>query len=629
MALDTIQRETSETGFRDQICGLVRDRKEQSEHFYQGYRKTLPELYNLYRGAMTGKYAPYKNSVHIPLIFSVIQSDVARKTQTSFGQWPIVSFQGYSSDDAPIARKREALIHAQMKDCDSFQKAYNFFLTADLYGTSIARWGWTHREQEMMIQQQVKLPVADVMTTISRRQNVITFDGPDWQPIDILDFFPQPAVRSIPDMFWCGEREYLDLDEVRALAEPDEDGRVVFDPAEVARMEREGIGTTKVTDDYKIWRSQGPTIGDEAQRFGDKYARPIEVIHMWGRIPSELAPDGVVDRVISVANGNYLLRNRPIPFWSGLKPYGAYSPMPDPHYFFAAGKAEISAKLQVIANRFTNQQLDALDIFIDPAFFYNTNTNLNTRNLLMRPGKFIPIQGNPQDGIMPVVPNLQGVQMGGQMTGMIWNWMQQGTGIIEDTIQGGQGSRQTAREYLGRSEAVSTRLMLESRLFEEGFLEPLANQFVDLNRQFMTEDREVFILGPNAKIDEITGLPVPESSRQTITGWDLVPNYEARAVGASTRLGRAARQQNLTFLLQAASANPISAAAVNWINFFRQIFREFEIENVNELIQSQPEMQRTLAQTGAQRADQVPEVGGAPGGVNELTNFLGQGQQTQ
>ncbi|MFI5223301.1 MAG: hypothetical protein ACHQX3_03495, partial [Nitrospirales bacterium] len=497
---------------------------------------------------------------------SIIQSDVARKTQASFSGWPVVSFVGYGPDDAPIARKREALIHAQMKDCKSFQKAYKLFLTADLYGTSVARWGWTHREQEMMISQQVPLPVADVMTTISRRQNVITFDGPDWQVLDLLDFFPQPGVPDIPSMAWVCEREYLDLDEVRALAEPDEDGRTVFDAAEVARMEREGIGATKVTDDWKTWRSQGPTIEDESSRWSEKYARPIEIIHMWGRLPSELATDGVVDRVISVANGNYLLRNRAIPFWSGLKPYGSYSPMPDPHFFYAAGKAEISATLQVIANRFTNQQLDALDIFIDPAFFYNTNTNLNTRNLLMRPGKFIPVQGNPQDGIMPVVPNLQGVQMGGQMTQMVWNWMQQGTGIIEDTVQGGPGSRQTAREYIGRAEAVATRLMMESRHFEENFLEPLADSFVDLNRQFMNFSREVFILGPNATTDPVTGLPVPESSRQTITGWDLVPNYEARAVGASTRLGRAARQQNLTFLLQAAAANPIAAAAVNWIN---------------------------------------------------------------
>ena len=622
----TIEREKSPVGFRDQIVNLVNDRKTLSERFHTGFRRKLPELYGLYRGSVTGKHSSFKNDIHIPLILSVIQSDVARKTQTSFGTWPIVNFQGYGPDDAPIARKREALISAQMKDSGSFLKAYDFFLGADLYGTSVARWGWTHREQEMMISRQVPLPVAGIMTTISQRQNVVTFDGPDWQVIDLLDFFPQPGCKTIAQMAWVCEREYLDLDEVRALAQPDEDGLVVFDPAEVARMEREGIGAAKVMDDWKTWRSQGRTIEDETQRWAEKYARPIELIHMWGRIPSELAVDGVVDRVITIANEGYLLRDRAIPFWSGLKPYGSYSPMPDPHYFFAAGKAEVSAKLQVIANRFTNQQLDALDIFIDPAFFYNANSNINTRNLLMRPGKFIKVEGNPADAVQPVVPSLQGVQMGGQMTQMVWAWMQQGTGIIEDTVMGGSGQRQTAREYLGRAEAVATRLMLESRLFEEGFLEPLANTFVDLNRQFLTGEREVFVLGPNAQTDPVTGLPIPESSRQTISGWDLVPNYEAHAIGATTRLGRAARQQNMTFLLQAASANPISAAAVNWINFFRQIFREFEMDNVNELIQSQPEMERVLQQSGAQRADQVPEAGGSPQGINDMANFLGQGQ---
>jgi hypothetical protein len=629
MPTETVIRETSAVGFREQIVNLVSDRKTLSERFFTGFRKKLPELYGLYRGSVTGKHSSFKNDIHIPLILSVIQSDVARKTQTSFSAWPIVNFVGYGPDDAPIARKREALISAQMKDAGSFLKAYDFFLGADLYGTSVARWGWTHREQEMMISKQIPLPVAGVFQTVNSFQNVVTFDGPDWQVIDLLDFFPQPGCRTIPMMSWVCEREFLDLDDVRALARPDEDGLVVFDPDEVARMEREGIGVAKVTDDFKSWRSQGRTLEDEQSRWSEKYARPVELIHMWGRIPSELTTDGVVDRVITVANGSYLLRNRGIPFWSGFKPYESYSPMPDPHYFFAAGKAEVSAKLQIIANRFTNQQLDALDIFIDPAFFYNSNANINTRNLLMRPGKFIPVQGNPSDAVQPVVPSLQGVQMGGQMTQMVWQWMQQGTGIVEDTVMGGQGGRQTAREYLGRAEAVATRLMLESRLFEEGFLEPLANTFVDLNRQFMTSDREVFILGQGSTTDPVTGLPIPESSRQTITGWDLVPNYEARAIGSTTRLGRAARQQNLTFLLQAASANPISAAAVNWINFFRQIFREFEIENVNELLKSEPEMQRALEASGAQRPDQVPEASGSPQGINDMANFLGQGGANQ
>jgi len=628
MALQpTIKRADNPVAFRDQLIQMVTSRKNTSEMYFSGIRKLLPQLYDLYRCVISGRFSPHKNDIAIPLIFSTIQSDVARKTQTSFGSWPIVSFIGYGPDDATIARKREALISAQMKDNGAFKKGYELFLTADLYGTSIAQWGWSYKEQEMLISRSHTLPVSGQSVTVQNRQSVVTFDGPDWRILDLLDCFPEPGIREIDNMAWFITREYMDLDEVRALARPDEDGITIFDESEVARMEREGVAAPVVTDDFKTWRSQGRTLDEYSARNADPYARPVEVLNMWGRVPSEYAADGIVERVVTVGNGRYLFRNRPNPFWSGKKPFLAYSPMPDPHFFFAAGKAEISKKLQIVANRFTNQQLDALDIFIDPAFFYNTSTNLNTRNLLMRPGKFIPVQGSPQDGIMPVQPNLQGMQMGGQMTNVVWQWMQQGTGIIEDTVMGGSGERQTAREFIGRSEAVATRLLMESRLFEEHFLEPLANQFVDLNRQFLSLPREVFILGGNAVIDPVTGLPIPETTRQTISGWDLVPNYEAQAIGATTRLGRASRQQNLTFLLQAASANPIAASAVNWINFFRNIFREFEISNVNELINTEPQMQAMLAQSGAQRANQVPEAGGQPGGINEMTNFLGQGVQ--
>ena len=290
-----------------------------------------------------------------------------------------------------------------------------------------------------------------------------------------------------------------------------------------------------------------------------------------------------------------------------------------------AAEPEIAKKLQIIANRFTNQQLDVLDIFIDPAFFYNTTSGLNTRNLLMRPGKFIPIDGNPAEAIQPVVPNLSGVQLGGQMTDMVWRWMQQGSGIIEDTVMGGAGRGQTAREYIGRSEAVATRLMMESRLFEEFFLEPLADTFVDLDRQFLTLPREVFMLGGNALVDPITGEPVKDAGRESIDGWDLVPNYDARAVGATTQLNKAMRRSDTAFLVQAMSQNPIVASAVNWINFFRDTLKLFDYDNVNEIINSQAEMERVLQLSGATQAQQVPGTPTQTSEVYGLANFLGQG----
>lgn len=618
--LALVKRETGPQAARDQIINYVLDCQEHSERHYSGIRRELPGLYNLYRGIISGKFSPHKNDIHIPLIFSTIQSDVARKTQTSFGSAPFVTFQGYGPDDAPIARKREALIQAQMKDIGIFRKGYEIFLTADLYGTAVGRWGWDHIEQEVEVERFDRMPLSGRLVKVAEQKRVTMFDGPQLIVKDLLDCFPQPGFRTIDDMAWFCELDYMDYDAVRALSEMEMGGGFFFNPDEVTRMRTEGPGSGEETQEYKTWRVQARTQVEEEARAKEPYARPVQLVTFWGRVPSELAPDGLVDRVITVANDRYVLRNRPLPFWNGKKPFIAYSPMPDPHYFFAPGKAEIARKLQIYANRFTNQQLDALEIYIDPIFFVNQNANLDTRNLFLRPGKFIDVDGSPGENVMPLVPNLQGLQLGSAMTENLWRWMQQGSGIIEDTIMGAGGNRQTAREFLGRSEAVATRLLLESRLFEETFLEPLADTFVDLNRQFLEQGREVFILGQAAKVDPVNGAPIPEFTREMVEGFDLLPNYEAQARGSITRISKSQRQQSLTFLMQAMAQNPMVASAVNWLNFFRTVLREFEIDNVNEMIQTPQGQQAVLAAQG----------GAAPGQALPGTpmNLMGAGTET-
>lgn len=618
----SVKRETGPMAARDQLINFVLDLKEHSERHYSGIRRELPSLYNLYRGIISGRYSPHKNDIHIPLIFSTIQSDVARKTQTSFGSPPFVSFQGYGPDDAPLARKREALVYAQMKDINMFKKGYEIFLTADLYGTAVARWGWDYQEQEMEVERYDTLPLSGQIVRHATQQTVTVFDGPNLVVKDLLDCFPQPGQREIEEMRWFCELDYMDFDDIRAMSEIRLGGGYFFDPDEVRRMQTEGEGSGEETQEYKTWRVQARTQVEEEARARERYARPVQLVTFWGKVPRELAPDGIVDRVITVANDRFLLRNRPNPFWSGKKPFFAYSPMPDPHYFFAVGKAEVARKLQILANRFTNQQLDALELYIDPVIMVNQNANLDTRNLFLRPGKFIELDGAPGEMVMPLIPNLQGLQLGGQMTENAWRWMQQGSGIIEDTVMGGGGNRQTAREFLGRSEATATRLLLESRLFEETFLEPLADAFVDLNRQFLEKGREVFILGENAVRDPVTGAPIQDQMREIVTGWDLVPNYEARAYGSLTRLSKTERQQALTFLMQAMGQNPVAAASVNWINFFRDVLREFQMPNVNELIATPEQQQAMMA---AQKGGPPEQTQGVPG---SMTNLLGAGTET-
>ena len=176
--------------------------------------------------------------------------------------------------------------------------------------------------------------------------------------------------------------------------------------------------------------------------------------------------------------------------------------------------------------------------------------------------------------------------------------MQLGTGETEAILGLAGQSRETARGFLGRQENALTRLSLESRLLEEGFVEPLANAFRLMDKLLLPLPHELKILGSLATTNPVTGLPyLPENIQVDYD--DLAADYRARAVGASQMMGRGVRQQNLLGLLQMMSTNPTLMQIVNWANFARQAFELFDFKNVNELlVQQVPAVNQLAAEAG-------------------------------
>jgi hypothetical protein len=580
----TIERAEGATAYREQMCNMVIDRMQTSESDSIVNRQNWPRYYDLWRGAWTGRYHPHKNNVHIPLIFSAIWADAARKAATSLNMWPIVTFLGYGPDDMSIARKREALCSAQFKDDDCFQKQVDMIVQADLYGKAIMQVGWKYQEEERILEYIDRIPMSGEVVKSIKKGKIVSFDGPESIPIDLLDFFPQPGIKRIKDMRWCIRRYFLDLDEVRYLVSQD-----VFDNSEYSRMIREGgVGGDEALSQAMVSRfAVRNGMSETTIRFMDKYSRPIEILEYWGYVPSELSPDGVLKRVVTVANRRYLFRNNALPFWHNALPFLEYSPTPDPHYFYAPGKAEIVEKLQITGNRYLNQTLDAADLVIDPMWFYDRGAGINTKNLYAKPGRFIPMDGNPNEMIAPMQANLQSLLLGDKKIDQMREYANMGTGIVDDAVAGLQGAdRQTAREFIGRREAAGTRLLLESRLYEETFLERMANMFIALDKQFLQPPVEVLILADGAQFDPVTGAPIA-ASRENLSHYDLVANYAARAVGATSALSKGMKQQNLIQLLTVMGSplGQMVMGQINALNFWRSIFREFEVPNINEIFQ--------------------------------------------
>jgi len=217
--------------------------------------------------------------------------------------------------------------------------------------------------------------------------------------------------------------------------------------------------------------------------------------------------------------------------------------------------------------------------------------------------------------------DFRSMQSGGAMTQQLWQFLQMGSGVQEDTIMGLQGSdRQTAREFIGRREASGTRLMLESVIYDQRYLEPLADMFASMDLQFLEVPREVMILGDSAIMDPITGAKV-DDNRAIIRGEDLVRQYSARALGTTMQISAETKRANDLVVFQTvASAGDAMLASFNLVNFLRQFLTDMGYKNVNELVAQSPQAQEFAAQAG------IPGgPGGVPSDIGGMASLIGGG----
>ena len=589
-----VRREPSRTVSDARIIELVDARRQASLRYNQGTFSKLQQWYDTYRGIWKGKTAQFRNNVNIPFTFAMIQSDVARKVQASFGSWPIVSFEGYAPEDAPRAKKNEVLISAQMKDAESIVKAADFFLQGDICGTAIARYGWKNTKRTVRTRQ-LEQVAPGFSVPVVREHEATLFDGPTWETVDRLDFWQQPGKRRLNEMAWGIHRYWADLDDLLDdAASPDS----YFDREAILSLKDSPL-TGAAGAEYTSRRVSYRSEYDYQARASERFSKPVEIWEMHGLVPAEFAPDGIRFRCIAIGNGRVVMKNRPGAMGNHELPFHAYSPMPDPYSFDGVAKTEVAFGPQQTANRIANQKLDALDSLIDPMYVASAGANINTQHLFTRAGRIILVDGAADESsIRALVPNMQGLQAAYQEIGQLFQMMQLGTGETESLMGGGGHGDETARGFMGRQENALTRLSMETRLAEEGFIEPLADAFRNMDRRWLSMPHEIKILGSLATTDPITGLPYKNIDMK-IDYDDLEPDYRARAVGASQMTGRSVRQQNLVQLLQMMSANPALLQLVNWGSFARQAFDLFDFKNVDDLLVSAvPAVNQVAEQNG-------------------------------
>jgi hypothetical protein len=579
------------------VIELVDSRRQESLRYNRTQFGKIQRYYDTYRGVMKSSRSSFRNDVSIPFTFAMIQSDVARKVQTSFGAWPIVSFEGYAPEDAASAKKAEILVSAQMKDCDSVIRAIDFFLQADICGTGVLRYGWKNvtRKNRVTSYEQI---APGLSVPVRRDYTAEIFNGPTWEVVDRLDFWQQPARKRIDDMAWVIHRYWADVDD---LMEDAEGPYPYFDRAAVRMLKDFPVttgGQTELQQRQLAYRNEY----DYMARQNERFAKPVEIWEMHGLVPSEFATSGIRSRCIAIGNERVVLKNRESQIPNQAKPFIACSPMSDGYGFDGISKAEVAYGPQKTADRINNQKLDSVDLLLDNQWVVSNTANINTQNLFSRTGRVILVDGPADDtNIRPLAPDMRNVQLGNAEIAQLFGFMQLGTGETESLMGGGGGDRETARGFLGRQENALTRVAMESLAIEQGMVEPLANAFWELDRRLLPKPYDK-VIGSVSQVNPLTGLPYQE--RVTVDEDDFAADYKARAVGASQMLGRSIRQQDYIAFSQMLMANPAALQIVNWANWLKQGFQLFDYPNFQDFLNSQPSMVNMMAMQQGQGAPQ-------------------------
>lgn len=600
--------------YAKQVVQMVRDRANHSREDSEQYRRKVSKWYDLYRGFVRARSQPFRNQVHLPLLFSSIEAGVAIKHGLLTGSKPHAEFMPGGPEDSQGARRTTALVQQQFDDCNTEGKLADLLRMGDISGTAPFQWSW--KRVTNLRPQRVPDPMDPTgMAFQVINQEITDFDGPWWEPVDVLDWFPEPGKTDIRTMGWCIRRYWMDLDDVMELVE-----QGVYDQEGVKELSMAQM-TDEGSAEYENRRTAPGSLRWGAPNVSqmDKYAKPVEILEMHGVVPNELvSEDNFRNRLITVGNGIALLRNVGNPIWTGGLPFGVYRPIPDPYTIYGIGKVEPNDKLQATASRFASQKLDVLDLIIDPALIYNQLANVQTGKLFNKPGVLIGVDGPPLEAIAPVPIDFRCVQVAIQDIEQLWRWIQFGTGITEEAVgMSGPagGDRQTAREFLGKMENVQRRIVSETMGAARDVVMPLAEAFRTLDAQFLPFPTIVRKLGRDALIDPLTGQPTPPD--QSVTLQDVALRYDMRAESATSLVGRSAKQQNVMLLLQAIAAVPPLMMQTNWMTVARMLWRTFEEPNVDEFIlpinPQQILMQMMATQAAGQPApDSSGKVPGSP-----------------
>jgi hypothetical protein len=267
----------------------------------------------------------------------------------------------------------------------------------------------------------------------------------------------------------------------------------------------------------------------------------VELVTFWGDIYIEGTGELLRNRVVTIADGAWVLRNEENPAWNGKKPIGmaVWRILPDNLY----GQSPIDnlVGMQYRCDHLENLKADTFDQIVHPVVVVKGDTG---ENYQWFPGAMWHV---PVDGDVDVLRPDAGVLACDNQIALYHNYMEQMAGVPREAMGFRTPGEKTAFEMSLLQQGADRQFIDKVNYFEESIIEPLLNLMFELMIRNFDHEDVIRTFNDEKKVLELT----------KITRDDVVANGTLRPIGSKHFAARNKRIQELKTLLELAATSGV------------------------------------------------------------------------
>lgn len=514
----------------------------------------------------------WRSQLHPPYLFQVVETLVAGLMDPN-PMWKVTPRPRMASLEEAVATSEGAkalqALLAYQRDLDGFAlKQRTHRLQGLIAGATAWKTYWAYEEEphERMIQQVNEL---GQLVTEPVNENRVVRDDPCVDVVDMRDFIWHEAATNIQSAQRVTHRIWMTFEQLKQL---------------------EKSGYYKNVDQLK--ESRDFSSEKLANRENDLFQRDrtkglVEVLEHWC--------DGG-DRVVTIANRTVMLRDKPNPFRHGQYPFIVCSPIPDLFQLAGISTVELVEQLQEMVWTLTNQRLDNLEL-INNLVLVADEAIADKEQIMLAPGHVM--FANHKDAVhgleLPTFP----AQVSLEAEAIIKNDIQNIPGASPALMGQSGPQEQTATEVSLLTNLAQRRLALQKYQFETADTQ-VGEQWIELNRQFLTEERYISIVGQDGE----EGWQLIDPSTFAEYKWKIDLSQLDESLIRQER--KAEEQAKLQVLLQAAPVFAAIGQPLNLVAALEDYLRANGVEDTQRYLSAQP--QPGVMQQGGMQ----PGVAGGP-----------------